>query len=63
MGIKCTPSEFEKAFRKYQGQIVTDRKFLKLTPRTYVQFGVMIDGNMVSYWIDSHEYPNYKGIF
>jgi len=63
MGIKCTPNEFEKAYRKHQGQITTHNKFLKLTDRTYVQFSVVIDGNTVTYWIDSKEYPNYKGVF
>lgn len=60
---KCTPRDFEKAYKKYQGQIVTDKKFLRLTPRTYIQFSVMVKGNRITYWIDSKEYPKYKGIF
>ncbi len=63
MGIKCTPREFERLYRKHQGHITTDKKFLKLTPKTYIQFSVMVCGNSVTYWIDSHEYPNYKGVF
>lgn len=65
--IKCTPREFEENFRKHQGLLTRESRFIEvpnsLGGRNHIQFTVMIEGNKQTFFVDRTRYPKYEGLF